>query len=283
MILTPEKIATPTTSLSTSRFSTFSLTSTASPQVTEYHGASINPISVTTTFTTELRRPQRFIPTAPVFGNETGSGPDGWGGLGPFGQWSWSVPVSSTTSGPTSSATAGTTTNIQASGRNRPISTLVPAIVGSIVGALVLGICVFLCMRRQSQHRKVLHKITPWTDTENISAIQPTSRHLVRPEKQAIIESEVTAQPRTQHTQHETRLQLEHRHLNDQVNDHENAGQTEDDHDAGLQLQVAEIRVTVGRMMEQVHQIEAQMGSSVRERGTESVSSLDEPPPTYVS
>ncbi|KAF5365513.1 hypothetical protein D9757_012991 [Collybiopsis confluens] len=169
-------------------------------------------------------------------------------------------------------------TTIQASEVTRPVSTLVPAIIGSMIGALLLSIGVFLYRRRRNRGRRPFHKITPLTDIEEIAAIQPT-RHLSQSQKQALVivsdpdSSEKPPLPRAQ--------SLESQHLDHE--NHENPSMGDDD---DVRSQVAEIRATVDRMvnsmMEQVQRLEAQMGSG-RERDSANFSTLDGHPPTYVS
>ncbi|KAF5365503.1 hypothetical protein D9757_012973 [Collybiopsis confluens] len=58
-------------------------------------------------------------------------------------------------------------------------------------------------------------------------------------------------------------------------------GDSTTDHDHDFRVEVAEIRMTMGRMMDHVRRMESRIGS--RRRDTESIASLDDPPPAYGS
>ncbi|KAF5348981.1 hypothetical protein D9757_015024 [Collybiopsis confluens] len=169
----------------------------------------------------------------------------------------------------------------------RSISPVVPATGGSLVGVLVIVICGLLFYLRYRRRRRF--QVTPLVnrDKENAGMSQPT-RYLVQHEKQALSEalneSETTRSSSSRTPSPST--QIDHWHPNHLIP--ENIPTQGDDHAIRLQLQIAEMKVTVDRMMdrmmEQVQRIEARVGSSTnRERNLESISSSDGPPPTYVS
>ncbi|KAF5346179.1 hypothetical protein D9757_015239 [Collybiopsis confluens] len=183
-----------------------------------------------------------------------------------------------TTSNVTKTPVPTNTAIVQVFEKNRPISAQVPAIVGSIVGALVLCAGVFLWIQlRRSRRARMFNKIAPLADIEENPAIQPRSeKQTAEPVSES--ESETVPFPRTQ----PQRLEIQHWHHSDRVNQENTRMGLGEDHD--VRSQVAEMRAAMERMMEHVHRLDAQMGSGRAEGDSESIqSSSDEPPPTYVS
>ncbi|KAF5374716.1 hypothetical protein D9757_011793 [Collybiopsis confluens] len=189
------------------------------------------------------------------------------------------VPITKTAS----TSTTAITQDTQHSASKSHSSLIVSAIVGSLVGVFAFGLGTFLFLRRWRQHQRTLHtKITPLIDQveekASINLIPPNPRiqHLARLKNQVPVvvnESESALPGSHDSTQLESRHSVHPEHRNTIMDD--------DDHD--VRLQVAEMRLTMGRMMDHVHRLEAQIGQD-RNESSESISSSDgRPPPTYQS
>ncbi|KAF5365495.1 hypothetical protein D9757_012978 [Collybiopsis confluens] len=178
------------------------------------------------------------------------------------------VPASTTPNDPPASTTPNDT---PASRRNRPF---VPgAIVGSLVGTLLLGVCVFLYIRHR--YRRTNCIVTP-------------IQHFLLYEKEALRalnDSEPAPQsstPKSPQFEEETSALAEP--VNHQETHRDGSGILGDS-DQDVRVEVAEIRMTMGRMMDHVHWMENRIvgSSQTQRRDTESIASSDGPPPAYGS
>ncbi|KAF5379547.1 hypothetical protein D9757_009270 [Collybiopsis confluens] len=162
---------------------------------------------------------------------------------------------------------------------------LVPVIIGSLVGALaLLGVGIFLYIRRRRRRRSMFHKMSnPLIDIEETVSIQP-------PQQPVLLgtQSRLDAETRTRRGQSPRKIPLHHDHENvlvptpaDNNPDRDRASNVR----SQMEEMRTEMRVTMGRMMEHVQRIEAQIVSGRDGEGLGDLESvtLDGRPPTYVS
>ncbi|KAF5365499.1 hypothetical protein D9757_012975 [Collybiopsis confluens] len=159
-----------------------------------------------------------------------------------------------------------------ASRRNR---SFVPgAIVGSLVGTLLLGVCVFFYIRHRRQRRDYV--VTPLEHCLQQQQQQHKKDALKDLNDLETAPSSAQLSPEPEETSALPELNQENGNGNGTI-----MGDSTTDYDHDVRVEVAEIRMTMGRMMDHVHRMESRIGS--RRRDTESIASSDGPPPAYGS